>query len=110
MNTTVQNEVKMAYADCWMDGNEAYNLRNLNFRASKAVSRDEAYEIMRQFVPGYNFFEPKLIKKFPANTQIVIAREGSVCLYVKARKHPSAKAVKADEMDKEGEFVRYWWN
>jgi hypothetical protein len=107
---TVQNQVKMAYADCWMSGNEAYNLRNLKFRASQAVSRDEAYEIMNQFVPGYNAFESELIKKFPKNAQIVIAREGSVCLYVKSNKYPSAKSMSADEKDKEGEFVRYWWD
>lgn len=110
MNTTVLNEVKKAYTDCWMSGDEAYRLRILNFRASQAVSRDEAYEIMNQFVPGYNAFEPELIKKFPKNAQIVIAREGSVCLYVKSSKHPGAKTVNADEKDKEGEFVRYWWD
>lgn len=110
MNTTVEKEVKAAYTDCWMDGDEAYKLRNLHFRASSPVSRDEAREIMQKYVPGYNAFEPELIKKFPKDSQIVIAREGSVCLYVKASKYPSVKAVKADERDRDGEFMRYWWD
>lgn len=114
MNNTeiVAKEIKAAYSDCWMEGERAYKLRNLNYRAPFEVSRDDAVRIMNDAVKGYNNFEPKLLKKFPECATFQLAREGSVCVYVRANggKLPSAKGVKADERDAEGDLVRYWWD
>jgi len=32
---------------------------------------------------GYNNFSPSLLAKLPANSELNLAREGSVCVYVK---------------------------
>jgi hypothetical protein len=107
----VAEEVKMAYADCWIDNWEkAKGLRNLNFRASKAVSRDEAMVILEYSKVYYNDFEPSLLKHFSEDCMITIAREASVCLYVEGSILPSAHVVKADECHGEGYSTRYWWD
>ncbi|MAG26136.1 hypothetical protein CMI47_11290 [Candidatus Pacearchaeota archaeon] len=123
-----------AYADChglFPDGdqvreNEAYKHRNLWFRANLPVGRTAAKAIMAQVLqytladgtsdcpPGYNEFEPDLIDRFPEDTQFLIAREGSVCLYVKSRKKlPTMAVVRCDEMkqyDGDDGYTRYWWD
>jgi hypothetical protein len=120
----VKSEVETAYADChgrkgddWQHG---MNRRNLNFRASHEVTRDEAREIMTAYVPGYNEFKPELIGKLPADSRVTIAREGSVCLYVRtlAREEISADELRADEVDAESSphydapfiQIRIWWD
>ena len=107
---SVMKEVRQAYADCWMGWEKAKNIRNLHFRASSSVSRNDAIEILESCVGGYNNFCPSLLKKFPENACIVIAREGSVCLYVNASRYPSAACVNADEKDEDSSYVRYWWD
>lgn len=110
---TVAAEVKEAYCDCndLKAGNAVYIRRSLNFKASQPVSRDEAKVILEVAIPhGYNEFDASILDKFSANSEFLIARESSVCLYVKNGKMPSAKSVSADEKDTEGELVRYWWD
>ena len=108
MNT--KQQVMQAYADCNMPWEVGSEIRNLNFRADKFVSRDKAFEILSVAIPsGYNNFSAELIKKFPSDCQIQIAREASVCLYVKGRGLPKAQDVLADEKDGRG-IVRYWWD
>lgn len=112
-NTEVEKETVQAYCDCnpAVPSEVGYKNRNLNFRASAAVSRDEAFEIMEKaIVSGYNEFDADLIKKFPKDAEFVLAREGSVCLYVKGQKLPSAAKVKADEKSFNGSLTRYWWD
>lgn len=108
----VAKEIKTAYSDCWMEDERAYKLRNLNYRAPFEVSRDDAVRIMNDAVKGYNAFEPSLLKKFPKCATFQLAREGSICVYVRANggKLPSAKAVEADEKHEEDGWVRYWWD
>ena len=127
---TVEQEVLNAYADCglidekltellpeWSKGErsmtneekEKYyeiepdfmNLRDLQFRASRAVKPETAYKIMKRACEGYNDFDCELIKLFPDDCKIAIAREGSVCLYIQPGKKrlPTCKALKADEYD-----------
>ena len=127
---TVEQEVLNAYADCglidekldellpeWSKGDrrmteaeqkiyydvepEFMKMRDLHFRASRAVKPETAYKIMKRACPGYNEFDCELIKLFPDDCKIVIAREGSVCLYIKPgeQKLPTCKALKADEYD-----------
>jgi len=77
-----------AYADCHCaehDYNDAIAQRNLNFRAADPVTRDEAVAIMREALAhgSYNEFKPSLLELLPTDAQVTIAREGSVCVYVK---------------------------
>ena len=126
----VSNEVAEAYADCWdyhpapgeMFGpawNAVEKRRNLDFLASRWLPKEDAKWIMEQWVKGYNEFSPDVIAKFPDEAQIRIAREGSVCLYVRLpwgckAKLPSAARVAADERDEllllSSPCVRYWWD
>lgn len=91
---------------------EAMRKRDLNFRDSNLLDRETAKEMMAKALGGgnYNNFTPSIFDLFPANAQFQLAREGSVALYVKGGKLPSARKVCADEKDKFGEFTRYWWD
>ena len=105
----IENEVMTAYCDC--NNQHPFNCRNLNFRASGAVSRDDAARILSKAIPdGYNEFNFSLLNKFPRNAQFVIAREGSVCLYISGDELPSAAKVLADEKSQEGVETRFWWD
>ena len=103
-------EVKEAYADCWLPFEEGEKRRNLDFRASTDCSPAEAFAILKKAIPGgYNEFTASLLKKFDEGCRITIAREGSVCLYVKGTP-PSREELKADEWDEVGKEVRIWWD
>ena len=108
----IRKEVKNAYADCWMGWNKGVKIRNLDFEASAPVSRLEAYHILSEAIPdGYNEFTAKLILDFPTSAVFIIAREGSVCLYVKGDGLPSREDLKADEYDSiHGGWTRIWWD
>ncbi len=125
----VANEVGEAYADCWsykpstrFDA-EAWSAvagrRNLEFLASRWLPRDEAQWVLEQYVKGYNAFTPALLQRFPDEAEIRIARERSVCLYVRLpsgcdKKLPTARRVSADEKGdtclQSSSCTRYWWD
>lgn len=110
---SVAAEVCEAYCDCndLKTGDSVYSRRKLYFKASQEVSRDEAKVILEVAIPhGYNEFDASLLDKFSVNSKFVIAREGSVCIYVKGGKMPEAETVLADEKGKEGEWARFWWD
>lgn len=109
---TIETEILQAYADCHMDWEIGSKIRNLNFRASQAVDPKTAKAILEKAMNGYNSFTPDLLDLFPEDCQITIAREGSVCLYVKPgkKKLPKGKEINADEIDKYGEEIRFWWD
>jgi hypothetical protein len=127
---TVSKEVAEAYADCWdyNPGSRVFDpdawqrvaaRRNLAYLATRWLPRDEAQWVMEQWVKDYNNFTPDLIARFPEEAEIRIARESSVCLYVKLpwgckKKLPTAKRVMADERDEVFSVgslcVRYWWD
>ena len=111
--STVLAETMLAYADAHeskLSEAEAYRIRNLNFRASASVTRDEAVKIMEKACPGYNEFEPALLKLLPEDSRIVIAREGSVCMYINGEVAKNEQ-LKADEFDYESSgFTRIWWD
>jgi hypothetical protein len=110
MNTKLKAAIMKAYADCHMDWEKGAKLRNLDFCASEFVSRDEAFKILSEAIPGgYNAFNANLLLAFPKNARFQIAREGSVCLYVTGKNLPSAEKVSADEKDG-SKVVRYWWD
>jgi hypothetical protein len=123
MNKQVENEVKSAYADCWMkDEKEGYAQRNLSFRASDGVSIDEAIALCKKYIKGYNDFVPsclKPLKKLDPDGLVYIAREGSVCVYFETgaeeltdREEEMFRLnMKADEFDNMGDGVyRIWWD
>ena len=114
----VLEEAKKAFCDAWDDKHsfdELKNIRNLNWRASKDVSCSEAIRIMSKAVPnGYNAFEASLLSLLPKNSRIVLAREGSVCVYLLGVKRLTMKLrqeLKADEYDNIGDLgFRIWWD
>ncbi len=117
-------DVMQAYADCWMKHEDNWwDVRNLNFRCKRGynlgfVPMDTAMHIL--FMAGvtkYNDFDNGCLHQFDERNTVCIAREGSVALYVKRfspdTQMPSAKDVKADEMnlvDGEENVYRYWWD
>lgn len=80
MNKVVAEEVKNAYSDC-----HKYKAgeRNLHFLSIEYVSLSEAVKIMQKYVPSYNNFKPELLWQLPKDVKVCIARECSVCVYVK---------------------------
>lgn len=97
----VKKEVKKAYYDSNSDKSfeEASNVRDLNFLASKPVSVDWAEEIMMEAVPnGYNMFMAedsinRVASLFQGKPKVIIARESSVCLYYVGKLRVGAKEV-----------------
>lgn len=111
--TKLLKEVKLVYADCdeKLSRDKAEQLRNLNYRSSIDASPEEAYRITKACIGGgYNNFEPKLIKLFDKDCKIQIAREGSVCLYVKGDNLPSISKLRADEYDLKNGWTMIWWD
>ena len=124
---TVSDQVKEAYADCWdlhpwptgpyinPDWERVARLRNLEFLATRYLPRDDAQAVLEQWVKQYNGFKPSLLSRLPEDCEVRIAREGSVCLYVKSKaKLPTAKRMAADERDEmmlqSSRVIRYWWD
>ena len=107
----VRDEVKEAYADCWLPWEEGEPRRNLHFRASASVSPKEAKAIMKKFANGHNAFSYEILCEFPEDAEITIAREGSVCLYVTGKNLPTRDVLGCDEYDKtEDGSTRIWWD
>jgi hypothetical protein len=108
----VRDELKRAYGDC--NGTPG---RNLDWRASHPVDAKMARNLMRAYVGGYNDFSPTALSNLPDDCMVTLARESSVCVYVKfAGEFTAAQAqrlgtlMKADEIHMEGDLVRFWWD
>lgn len=86
--------------------------RCYDFRSDEWVSRKDAYAIMKQAVPkGYNEFKAELVLDFPDDTEFQLAREGSVCMYIKGHDLPSKKDLQADEYQAQADgTTRIWWD
>ncbi len=110
----ILDEVREAYADCWLPWKEGSKRRNLNFRASQPVSRDEAREILQEAIPrGYNAFQASLLLQLPGEARITIAREGSVCIYVQGQLPETLqRPLLADEWNYNSrrDETRIWWD
>lgn len=110
--------VMSAYGDCWKDGGEGYSLRRLDFRTDCFVPVDVAMQILvLAGVKSYNEFHYLCLQLLDTSCTVSIAREGSVCLYVRRPNDtvemPSASALGADEkdlVDFEPNVFRYWWD
>lgn len=118
----LEQEVKNAYADCWMDDwNKAEKIRNLDFRASKALPKEKAKDLFFKYVESYNAFAPELLDYLPDDSLIQIAREGSVCIYVSS---PALQKLSVKQLnklqqdldayeldyDEDNEEYRIWWD
>lgn len=108
----IRAEVIKAYADQTMSSNKADAIRNLHFKASKAVTVARAKAILSVAIPdGYNEFSADLLDEFPEDVSVVIARENSVALYVSGNNLPSKRAVSASKYSRlDDGSVRYWWD
>jgi len=113
MNTNILQQVVTAYNE---------STRILHFRASEAVPVDEAVKIMalaldcKPHEGGYNDFKPNCLKKLPKHSQVTLAREGSVCVYVTTsteniNEEQLRVKLGADECDiLNGFTIRVWWD
>lgn len=106
INETVRRSTLIAYNE---------DTRQLQFQAVSPVSRDVAIEIMREACPSYNEFQPAFLAKLPADAKVILAREGSVCIYVEGDLTRLKAAMKADECGFENTYPRYnmtrfWWD
>ena len=100
----------------------AYNepTRQLDFRAVSPVSIAVAVNILSEALgveedeEGYNSFRPNMLRKLPKDSQVILAREGSVCVYVSG--NIVRNTVEADEHDYiENKYplrdvTRFWWD
>ena len=91
---------------------KGYSGQNFNWRDSTFMGKKDAIHIMKQALPGgYNEFKAELIDKLPSDAKIQIAREYSVCLYVKTSTKPDKRSLKAAELDMvEKNIYRIWWD
>lgn len=115
---TIKNDKRIARAEKEICA--AYNeaTRNLNFRCDAPLLPSEAVAIMTKALDvkkptdcGYNEFSPPLLAKLPANAELNIAREGSVCVYVKGDIE-TPDGFKNDERHfyADKNETRFWWD
>ncbi len=112
-------EIRHTYADNQDDGkdfDETENVRRLDWRAETPVCGDELLEALKATGQGYNDFEPinvtDTILTVDPEAEVYVAREGSVCLYIKtSQPHQMIVALNADEGDIQSDgLVRIWWD
>lgn len=107
---TVFDEIKTAYtADSPLDF----------FRASRPVGHNELNAAL-DLIGDYNAFCPEVVARALRNFAVttVVAREGSVCLYLYPEKDENRKELKralrysaADEItDQADGSIRAWWD
>lgn len=107
---SVKLDLRAAYGEL-----NGYTTRNVAWQAKHAVSREEAVNLTRAYIGKYNDFEPEMLNRLPDDSQIRLARESSVAVYVKTAQDLDCeelkKNLKADECSKKpsGEY-RIWWD
>ena len=110
VNEAVRRSVLVAYNE---------DTRQLDFRAVSPVSIDVAVNIMAEALgvqedeEGYNSFRPDMFRKLPKDSQIILAREGSVCVYVKGNVPNTAEADEHDYIENRyplSNVTRFWWD
>ena len=110
-------EMMSAYSDC----NEYSGERDLDYRCEVAMTHAELLIAFEALTPdGYNNFDPKVsipkvIQVFGEDAEYFVAREGSVCVYVKPKRPCvwlNRWEIGADELSYSPithEF-RLWWD
>lgn len=113
------NQVKHAYGD-----SHGLSGRLLDFRATISVGASDLLPVL-EVIKDYNNFNPKKVAKvfaeeFADDFVFYIARENSVCIYVRPAKNDVSiwasditaiqKRVLADEAQVINGEIRYWWD
>jgi hypothetical protein len=79
----IKVQVLDAYADCNDSKDKTGKKRCLHF-ISEPISMNKTIEYLKEAIPhGYNQFHYSLLEMFPKEWEVMIAREGSVCMYIK---------------------------
>jgi len=113
------DEIKITYADCQNDGlsfQQTKHIRRLDWKASEYAEGDMIRKALNAIGEGYNAFEPNevsdIILKVDSDAKVYVAREGSVCLYIKTSKSTEMiEALDADECDLQQDgLIRAWWD
>lgn len=115
-------QILQAYSDC----NGFKGERDLKFFCSTPLTAGELKTIFPALTPeGYNAFDPvesinTLIETFGENADYHVAREGSVCVYIKPKgnfwlnggRAPDLNNFPADEIlfCPEKGMIRVWWD
>lgn len=112
--TEMVEQLMIAYADAHgnVPESKVYKIRQLQFRAQIAVSRNTAVELMGKAIDnGYNEFKSKLLAFLPEDAQIFLGREHSPTVYVKGN-IPKIGKMKASEWDYDPvkNETRIWWD
>lgn len=112
-------EILTAYADC---NNLGYKDRDLNYFCTTPLTGAELEAIMPEAVnDGYNGFDSvksvaEVIRFFGDHAEFHVAREGSVCIYVKPTKGNTwlsrDQKINCDEFLFDGTkgMFRVWWD
>ena len=116
-------DVLEAYSDCLPETVSSEGLeRNLKFFSKDLVPLIQAIQIMKLATPqGYNDFEAEkcvgLLEIFGDTAKVFIAREGSVCMYIRpsknvwlSRGHEIEKIADEIYYDTELNAFRLWWD
>jgi hypothetical protein len=114
------SEIKITYADNQGDGktfDQTKHTRRLEWKSNQPVSRNMIVTALIATGEAYNAFESisvaKTIREVDPKAEVFVAREGSVCLYIKTE-HPDEmiKALdSADEADMQPDgTIRFWWD
>lgn len=117
LNHPVAERVIAAYSD---DFDDVEANRDLDYFEATSVSGKDLIEIMSKVLPkGYNDFnvtKTKQLVEVMGDADYHIAREGSVCIYVKPKAKNywlgSFEKIKADEKHFDGKkmMFRFWWD
>lgn len=107
-NGFIRAKIIDAYSDC-CDGadSDASGYRCLHF-ISEDITMKLACQYLEEAVPnGYNNFSVDLLEKLPQDWRVMVAREGSVCLYIMGDKFDELEKLRGelmfDELDLLGE-------
>lgn len=123
MDSVLEKEIRKTYADCqspYASFEVTSKIRRLDWKADEPVSGEDVREALNAAcVSGYNEFDPvnvaDAILTVDPEAKVYIAREGSVCLYIKTEhKKMMIRALKdemADEQDIQNDgTIRFWWD
>lgn len=116
-------EISRAFSDCHgteKEQTEGMKRRNLDFRSSYLLTREQAVKVMSKYCKSYNEFRPDLLEHLPFGCLVRIAREGSAAVYVETETglpimQVAAEKMLADEFDLhqtigDRKVYRFWWD
>ena len=88
--TNLLDEIRVTYADNQNDGKSfeaTKHIRRLEWKAEEPVSGNDLLEALKATGEGYNDFDPinatDTILTVDLEAEVYVAREGSVCLYIR---------------------------